>query len=91
MSGFLGILDPPVLPAHLEKLVGGADIVSAKPRADSRDPQVGGNIEAAQAAEMSARVASVVLQVEALTELLKATTDTRLSHDIQSEDGEKTK
>jgi hypothetical protein len=72
MSGFLGILDSPVPAAHLEKLVGEADTVATKPRRDYEVPQAGGNIEGwnAQAAEMSARVASVVLQVEALTELL---------------------
>src|SRR6202049_1913363 len=69
MSGFLGVLDPPVLTTQLEKLVAKADTVSTKPRRDSEAPAVGGNIEGwdPQAAEMSARVASVVLKVEALT------------------------
>jgi hypothetical protein len=90
MSGFLGVLDPPVLPAHLEKLVGEADTVSTKPRRDSEAPAVGGHIERwnTQAAEMSARVASVVLKVEALTELLKSKTDVQLLFDIETEDGE---
>jgi hypothetical protein len=78
MNGFLGILDPPASTTHLEKLVGEADTVSTKPRGDSEAPKASGNIEEwnTQAAEVSARVASVVLKVEALTELLnlKATT-----------------
>src|SRR5579872_4655970 len=56
MSGFLGVLDPPVPTAHLEGLVRGG---SAKPA--RREPS-----------EISSRVASVVLKVEALAELLKA-------------------
>ena len=90
MSGFLGILDPPASTTHLEKLVGEADTVSTKPRCDSEAPAAGSNIEGwnTQAAEMSARVASVVLKVEALAELLNAKTDVRLLLDIQTEDGE---
>ncbi len=98
MSGFLGILDTPVLTTHLENLVREVDTLSTKPRRDSGFPEVDGNIGGwdAQssirvynralptppkvmpvrhaASEMSARVASVVLKVEALTELIEATT-----------------
>ena len=90
MSGFLGILDPPVSTSHLEKLVGEVDTISTNPRRDSEAPNAVGNIEGwnAQAAEMSARVASVVLKVEALAELLNAKTDVRLSLDSATEDGE---
>jgi hypothetical protein len=90
MSGFLGILDPPASTTHLEKLVGEVDTISTNPRRDSEAPAVDGNIEGwdAQAAEMSARVASVVLKVEALTELLKSKTDVQLLFDIETEDGE---
>jgi hypothetical protein len=83
MSGFLGILDPPASTTHLEKLVGEVDTISTNPRRDSEAPQAGGNAleldarVAYASSEMSARVASVVLKVEALTELLKATTDVR--------------
>jgi len=74
MSGFLGVLDPPVPTAHLEKLVGGVD-----PQADGStarwDAQAGPAPYASSG--MSARVASVVLKVEALTELLQATAKNR--------------
>jgi hypothetical protein len=79
MNGFLGILNPPVSAAHLEKLVREVDTLSTKPHRDSGAPEVDSNgwdVGPAPRAplEMSARVASVVLKVEALTELLKATT-----------------
>jgi hypothetical protein len=86
MSGFLGVLDPPVLPAHLEKLVGEADPLSTNPSRDPGTPKVDGDTVGCDAglspacyasSDMSARVASVVLKVEALTELLKAKTDVR--------------
>ena len=70
MSGFLGILDPPVLTTQLEKLVGGGDSGDL----DAAVNKVGWD---AASPEMPARVASVVLKVEALTELLKATVENR--------------
>ena|ERR1700730_18654477 len=74
MSGFLGVLDPPVLTTPLEKLVGEVDPLSANPQCDSGAAQVDKVGWDDACSEMSARVASVVLKVEALTELLKATT-----------------
>src|SRR5260370_7284802 len=44
MSGFLGILDTPVLTTHLENLVREVDTLSTKPRRDSGFPEVDGNI-----------------------------------------------
>jgi hypothetical protein len=80
MSGFLGVLDPPASTTHLEKLVDEADTVSTNPRHDSGDSQgnkvgwdAGVGLAPYASSEMSARVASVVLKVEALAELLKAT------------------
>jgi hypothetical protein len=76
MSGFLGLLDPPASTTHLEQLVGEGHTLSR----DSGTPQADDNLAGSDApapnasSEMSARVASVVLKVEALTELLKATT-----------------
>ena len=56
MSGFLGVLNPPAPAAHLEKLAREVPARQARPAT----------------IEMSARVASVVSKVQALTELLKA-------------------
>ena len=101
MNGFLGVLDPPVLTTPLEKLVGEVDPLSANPQCDSGAAQVDKVGWDDACSEMSARVASVVLKVEALMELIEATSknyygetkmdDFPLSLDIQSEGGEKTK
>ena len=125
MSGFLGILDTPVLTTHLEKLVGKVDALSTKPCCETGISKVDGDLVGWDApssirvynralptrprvmparhaaSEMSTRVASVVLKVEALMELIEATSknyygetkmdDFPLSLDIQSEGGEKTK
>jgi hypothetical protein len=77
MSGFLGVLGPPVLTTPLEKLVGEVDPLSTNPQCDSGAAQVDKVGWDDASSEMSARVASVVLKVEALTELLKATTKNR--------------
>ena len=125
MSGFLGILDTPVLATHLEKLVGEVDTLSTKRCCESGFSEadsdlVGWDAQSSirvynrplptpsrvmparhAASEMSTRVASVVLKVEALMELIEATSknyyaemkidDFPLSLDTQSEGGEKTK
>ena len=90
MSGFLGVLDPPILTTQLEKLVGEVDPLSINPRGGSQSPQVEGDIGGsnAQASEMSARVASVVLKVEALTELMNATAK-NCSRETKMNDGGK--
>ena len=59
MSGFLGVLNRPAPAAHLEKLAREAEGNMPKPTRYA-------------SAEMSARVASVVSKVQALTELIKA-------------------
>jgi hypothetical protein len=74
MSGFLGVLDPPVPTNHLEKLVGEVDPLATNPCGDSGYPQADKVGWDDASSEMPARVASVVQKVEALTELLKATT-----------------
>ena len=124
MSGFLGILDTPVITTQLEKLVGKVDTLSTKRCCESGFSKVDADLVRwdAQssirvhnralptppvmparhaASEMSTRVASVVLKVEALMGLIEATSknyygetkmdDFPLSLDIQSEGGEKTK
>jgi hypothetical protein len=80
MSGFLGVLDLPVLTTQLEKLVGEVNSLSTNPQCVCGDLQADGNNvgwDTQASSETSARVASVVLKVEALTELLKATTKNR--------------
>jgi len=59
MSGFLGVLDRPAPAAHLEQLAQGTGVERPRPARYA-------------SLEMSARVASVVSKVQALTELLKA-------------------
>ncbi len=59
MSGFLGVLNRPAPAAHLEKLAREADSDRPKPARYA-------------SLEMTARVASVVSKVQALTELIKA-------------------
>jgi hypothetical protein len=68
MSGFLGVLAPRVPPTHLEKLVREVDPLSTNLNHASRFD--GARLAPSQ---MSARVASVVRRVEALTELIRAT------------------
>jgi len=61
MSGFLGVLNRPAPAAHLQKLVTNIAEPDARPKPTRY-----------ASAEMSARVASVVSKVQALTELIKA-------------------
>jgi len=93
MSGFLGVLDAPVLRTHFENVDGEVGTHSTKPRGDSVHPKVDGNKVGwnAQASEMSAKVASVVLKVDALAELLEATTKNRYGEAKMDDGSEKTR
>jgi hypothetical protein len=93
MSGFLGVLDPPVLTTQLEKLAGEVDLLCTNSRGDPKTPKIDGDIGGlnAQASEMSARVASVVLKVEALTELMNATAKNCSGKTKMDDGGKKTK
>jgi len=68
MNGFLGILAPRVPSSHLERLVREVDPFFTKLNHASRFD--GARLAPSQ---MSARVASVVQKVEALTELIRTT------------------
>ena len=121
MSGFLGILDTPVLTPHLQELIHGVHTLPTIPRCHAGAPKVGSNLRQhdvvgwdaessvrahsaalptlprlrpAQHAAADPTVASVVLKVQALMELIEATAknccgetkmDAPLPHDIQSE------
>jgi len=67
MNGFLGVLDPPVAPTHLENLVRKGDTPSSSPRRE-RNALAGAP---PASLEISARVASVVSKVQALAELIR--------------------
>ena len=121
MSGFLGILDTPVLTPHLQELIHGVPTLPTMLRSDAVARKVGSNmrqhdgvgwdaessvrahsaalptlprLRPAQHAAADPTVASVVLKVQALMELIEATAknccgetkmDAPLPHDIQSE------
>lgn len=81
MSGFLGVLHPPAAPAHLEDLVREDGHPTPVPPYDFGSNST---LEASgwrnrpttcASLETSQRVASVVLKVQALTELIKAKTN----------------
>lgn len=83
MSGFLGVLGPPVRAAHLQQLAGGSSAISPKALLAPCDSNITG-IElgrlstAPQASsEMTARVKSVVGKVRAFTELIQTTSKNR--------------
>ena len=118
MSGFLGILDTPVLTPHLQELIHGVHTLPTIPRCHTAAPKVGSDLRQhdvvggdaessvrahsaalptlvrlspAQHAAADLTVASVVLKVQALMELIEATPrtvavktkmDAQLPHDI---------
>ena len=92
MNGFLGILDTPVLTPHLQELIHGVDTLPTIPRCHAGAPTDGSNLRQHAAADPT--VASVILKVQALMELIEATgknccsetkMDAPLPRDIQSE------
>ena len=107
MNGFLGILDTPVLTPHLQELIHGVDTLPTIPRCHAGAPTVGSNLRQhdvvvpnltrlrpAQHAAADPTVASVILKVQALMELIEATGQNSCSEgkmdappprDIQSE------
>ena len=121
MSGFLGVLDTPVLTPHLQELIHGVHTLPTIPRCQAGAPEVGSNlrqhdvvgwdVESSVRAHSAAlptlvrlrpaehaaavpTVASVVLKVQALMELIEAThknccgerkIDAPPAHDIQTE------
>jgi len=121
MSGFLGVLDTPVVTPHLQELIHGVHTLPTIPRCHAGAPDVGSNLRQhdvvgwdaessvrahgvalptlarltpAQHAAAVPTVASVVLKVQALMELIAATPknccgerkmDAPLPHDVQTE------